>query len=501
MKHDVDAVLPLHKGKRRANICMKVLLFCVLLLLATGVGCKKAKKPTWKELLLMTEIQLKKSCDDGFLEACSKLGGKLLLKAESSKDPKPRKEAYRVLKLACDRGRTKDCYRAGISMMLKSPKKRDEAKRLLLKACNGGKATACSVLGSILIGIEGKKEEGFKLLKRACKMGNTKACSLTHSDPECRGKKQCVKFGRCTFKDGECKIGSTADCRQSENCKQSAECTAVLMGKYSKHPFYMCRPRSADDCKQSTDCKEKGVCFFFDNGCIKRVAHGGLVGSPECVKKKDCKKLGYCTYKYRKGKFSCYVGVDSDCKQSNLCKRIGWCKAVPFTQGSELLTCRAVTDADCSLSKVCKDKGKCKAIDGWCRNSNSKSFSRERRKTIKRLRTLMYKLARACENGDKSHTINMLRGGGLSKAIAQMAWSQPNILNKKWKSYVVKAWLKAFKAWRYLEDEIKNSKDIFGSKCYRILKEAKSKASKGCLESGEIQRTKWIKKVGRTECK
>ena len=92
--------------------------------------------------------------------------------------------------------------------------------------------------------------------------------------------------------------------------------------------------------------------------------------TPACQQKQRCKDYGECTWGdgYQvtgnegvKGRLMCWVGSDTDCRQSRACRKSGKCSKNPgYSQ------CVALTNDDCAKSESCKKFGWCTAKNLSC---------------------------------------------------------------------------------------------------------------------------------------
>ena len=91
----------------------------------------------------------------------------------------------------------------------------------------------------------------------------------------CRAKQRCKDYGECTWGDGfavagvsglrgrlGCWVGSSNDCRSARAC--------VKWGKCSKRSeFSQCVALTSADCSQSQVCRQHGWCNARNFGCTK----------------------------------------------------------------------------------------------------------------------------------------------------------------------------------------------------------------------------------------
>ena len=92
--------------------------------------------------------------------------------------------------------------------------------------------------------------------------------------------------------------------------------------------------------------------------------------TPACQDKQRCKDYGECTWGDGfdvtgspgvRGRLMCWVGSDSDCRQSRTCWKTGKCSKRP-----EYSQCVALTNGDCAQSESCKKFGQCTAKNRSC---------------------------------------------------------------------------------------------------------------------------------------
>ena len=108
---------------------------------------------------------------------------------------------------------------------------------------------------------------------------------LTPGPDPCLKGAFCKQSGRCTSKDGECIVGSDADCRLSDQCEKDGRCALGI-----KHGYPQCLATSDADCKATKRCKDNGKCTAKEGECI--------IGSDaDCKASKYCTLTGKCTVK------------------------------------------------------------------------------------------------------------------------------------------------------------------------------------------------------------
>ena len=168
------------------------------------------------------------------------------------------------------------------------------------------------------------------------------------SSADCEMCTECRREGRLTPKDGECVVGSDADCRKSPPCKQG-RCTA-RNGK--------CVVASDADCRSSEDCKQHGLCAMGPQRRCMALTDGHCERSTF-----DCPVFGRC--KVKAGRCAFGGASDADCRTGrgsedfNPCAHDGLCTV----EGG---FCVARSDADCKRSVLCRRNGRCTATEGEC---------------------------------------------------------------------------------------------------------------------------------------
>lgn len=180
----------------------------------------------------------------------------------------------------------------------------------------------------------------------------------------CRGLHECNADGRCDVSaTGECVVGSDEDCRSASACtargacrrwtdNQSAECSASCAdttfckqhGRCTPMTAGLCGSGQARDCERSEACRLDGRCALIDGVCqataeicakwdgcsfdgrCSVVAGECRLTQGSCGQTIPCAKLGACS---ASTEFEgCGVGSHTDCAQSEVCGKYGWCRAV-----------------------------------------------------------------------------------------------------------------------------------------------------------------------------
>jgi hypothetical protein len=153
----------------------------------------------------------------------------------------------------------------------------------------------------------------------------------------------CNLEGACTFVDGTCIPASSADCLQSEECREIGNCG------FDKNRV-ACVPTVKIHCEDANVCAQYGKCSL-DAGTATCVA-----ASPE-----DCKISGLCKIDGQCAvdegpDATCVATSDKMCRTSDACKREGRCSAMHGV-------CVATSAKDCKKSKNCKTSGDCALLE------------------------------------------------------------------------------------------------------------------------------------------
>ncbi|MBE7482332.1 MAG: hypothetical protein HS104_20420 [Polyangiaceae bacterium] len=156
-------------------------------------------------------------------------------------------------------------------------------------------------------------------------------------DAHCAASAVCREENRCRARDGECQ---PSDCTAS--CAASGQCAPAGT---------TCLATSDRDCQQSAACRERGLCTERHGRCTLTAD-----GKRDCSRDVACKSHGHCTSTPR----GCLAVTHSDCAGSADCAVRGRC--APDGQG----LCRAFADAHCKDSEVCRRFGFCTAVAGGC---------------------------------------------------------------------------------------------------------------------------------------
>jgi|GEM_PF-1547884 len=180
--------------------------------------------------------------------------------------------------------------------------------------------------------------------KRAgrCQENKTTQSCEANSNTHCQNSEDCKKHGLCKLSGTNCSLTSCAN-----TCKQWGHCTPRRLS-YLGVTQDLCIATSTADCKNSTNCKQFGYCTRQNNTCQ-------IVTDQDCAKTTACKEQGVCRLKEGK----CQVSQALDCENSLECKKLGACDLV----GSK---CGATKFSHCQTSEICYREGKCKLEGNQC---------------------------------------------------------------------------------------------------------------------------------------
>jgi hypothetical protein len=78
---------------------------------------------------------------------------------------------------------------------------------------------------------------------------------------KCAAAPECKKVGKCSWKDGKCVVGKTADCKGSDECAARGLCT---------FEFGACAAHDDNDCKNAIMCTDFGECTARGGKCVKK---------------------------------------------------------------------------------------------------------------------------------------------------------------------------------------------------------------------------------------
>lgn len=166
--------------------------------------------------------------------------------------------------------------------------------------------------------------------------GGALVCGASQ-DAHCAASAVCPQENRCRAVDGECR---PSDCTAS--CAANGRCAPAGT---------TCVATSDQDCERSAACRERGLCTERHGRCTLTAD-----GKADCSRSAACKSHGHCTSTPR----GCLAVTHSDCAGSDDCAVRGRC--APDGQG----LCRALADANCKDSEVCRRFGFCTAVAGGC---------------------------------------------------------------------------------------------------------------------------------------
>ena len=166
--------------------------------------------------------------------------------------------------------------------------------------------------------------------------GGVLVCGASQ-DAHCAASAVCREQNRCRASDGDCQ---PSDCRAS--CAANGRCAPAGT---------TCVATSDQDCEQSAACRERGLCTQRHGGCTLTAD-----GKSDCSRYVTCKSHGHCT----STPLGCLAVTHADCAGSDDCAVRGRC--APDGQG----LCRALADANCKDSEVCRRFGFCTAVEGGC---------------------------------------------------------------------------------------------------------------------------------------
>ena len=176
----------------------------------------------------------------------------------------------------------------------------------------------------------------------ACTDG-TKGCEVA-SAADCERSDSCKQGGVCNFVDGRC-VASDASCARSERCKSEGKCSA-------NESKTSCVAKSSADCKQHVGCASRGDCTFHEGRCE-------LTSDADCAATRACADEGKCAFEPGA---HCILGA-ADCRKRPPCKEQGDCSVVSEPGNRK---CGAIDPSDCRDSVVCQRFGWCDVVDGHC---------------------------------------------------------------------------------------------------------------------------------------
>lgn len=179
-----------------------------------------------------------------------------------------------------------------------------------------------------------------------CTLDSKNNTCIAKDAKDCAASDLCKQIGLCSLDsdDKKCVVASNEDCQGSELCRKEGKCT--VGGPLNDR---LCEATKSKDCIQSERCQSEGFCALDST---KKIC---ISGAEYCAD--VCKSLGKCTYD---AQGLCRVATDDDCKQSELCKTQGRCKAI----GEQ---CIRDDGNPCLASQLCRTHGACSYKDGVCK--------------------------------------------------------------------------------------------------------------------------------------
>ena len=200
---------------------------------------------------------------------------------------------------------------------------------------------------------------------------------VPRTGPQCATGLPCKLRGRCGQGPHWCEPRSEAHCLQSEACAEDGSCHYAEF-LTSDGLFGSCYAIESTDCSKLEVCKDKGGCHYLYGGYVKGFGSCYGTTTADCLKATKCETEGLCA---ASGKSQCRPGSEADCAKSTSCKYAGACavdasgqrcelpdgascKGVPacLAEGwctAELGKCVVGSDSDCTQSQACKKEGRC----------------------------------------------------------------------------------------------------------------------------------------------
>ena len=138
------------------------------------------------------------------------------------------------------------------------------------------------------------------------------------SSADCAQSDGCKEYGLCTlakapwFAENTCVIASDADCKQSEHCRLEAKCTYVAPSQ--SYGNGLCSRQSQADCLFHEGCGKGGACHFDGSKCVPG-------STPNCLLTQACSDNGQCLFKGSE----CVPGSKADCAKNKYCISDGRC--------------------------------------------------------------------------------------------------------------------------------------------------------------------------------
>jgi len=151
-------------------------------------------------------------------------------------------------------------------------------------------------------------------------------------------------------RSGGCGPSKPEHCKSSQFCKERGWCS---LGKAIGGSGTECVIGTDADCRASDSCRELGQCArLTDRICI-------ATSDADCAAAAECAARGHCVFKRKDkdGVALCGPKAAADCKAAPYCAKKGYCNLV---QSRGLDQCGAKSDADCQASEECKTKGLCR---------------------------------------------------------------------------------------------------------------------------------------------
>lgn len=195
--------------------------------------------------------------------------------------------------------------------------------------------------------------------------------------PQCATGLSCKKNGWCGEGPYWCEPRSEAHCLQSEVCAKAGECHYAEFST-SKGLTGACLAIESTDCSKLELCKEKGLCHYVPVALVKGFGTCAGTTTADCLKATKCETEGLCAAADGSG---CRPGSQADCAKSTSCKYAGACAVAASGQSCELpegASCKGVpacleegwctaqlgkcaigSDSDCAQSQACKKEGRC----------------------------------------------------------------------------------------------------------------------------------------------
>ncbi len=162
------------------------------------------------------------------------------------------------------------------------------------------------------------------------------------SEAACAAGPEATLYGRAAFANGTCIARDDATCRASTvTCAYFGQCAFSPTA-----PATTCQARTDRDFQASRDptCTA-GTCIAATDA--------------DCAAAAICREEGRCT-----ARNNICVGSPATCKDSTLCRTLGWCALQPNGQ------CRPASPTDCQASARCQSFGDCGLRGDTCTACN-----------------------------------------------------------------------------------------------------------------------------------